>query len=347
LVSAARPGKKQASQACTVPVRPGPLSFVWGGSHVRKFRWLFALALVGLMAPAFAQDAATKLGWKFEKGKTFYQEMKTTTEQTMKVMGSDIKQKQEQTFWFSWTPKEQKGDNWEITQKIEGVKMRIEIGGQPIEYDSTKEQPGQPTALSEFFKQLVGSEFTLTVDKNFKVTEIKGRDEFLKKLTGSNPQMETLLKTILSEEALKEMADPTFAAIPNKEVKKNDNWDKTSKLNMGPIGTYENNYKYTFEGKDKDKAKIKVETTLKYTPPEEKTQSGGLPFKITSASLASKNAGGEIIFDAEKGRVDESSMKVDLSGDLSIEIGGQKTAVKLEQTQTTNVKTSDTNFVKK
>src|SRR5207302_3252943 len=189
-----------------------------GGTHVRNVRWLAALALVGLVVPAFAQDGGTKLAWKFDKDKTFYQTMETTTEQSMKVMGSDIKQKQVQTFYFSWTPVKQDGDKWEIKQKIEGVKMRIEIGGQPIEYDSTKEQQTS-TALSDFFKQLVGSEFTLTVDKNFKVTKIEGRDNFLKKLTNQNPQMEALLKQILSEEALKEMADPTFAAIPNKDVK--------------------------------------------------------------------------------------------------------------------------------
>jgi hypothetical protein len=316
---------------------------------VRKTRWLVAVVLVCFIAPAFGQDSGTKLAWKFEKDKPFYQEMTTKTDQTMKVMGSDIKQTQSQTFYFSWTPVKQDGDNWEIKQKIEGVKMRIEIGGQPIEYDSTKE--GQTsTALSDFFKQLVGSEFTLTVDKNFKVTKIDGRDAFLKKLTGANPQMESLLKQILSEEALKEMADPTFAAIPNEAKKQGDKWKKESKLDMGPIGKYENTYEYTFEGPDKDKKtlnKIKVDTTLKYVPPDEKVASGGLPFKIKSATLASKNAGGTILFDSEKGRVDESNMKVELSGDLKIDIGGQETAVKLDQTQTTTVKTSDTNPIKK
>jgi hypothetical protein len=267
----------------------------------------------------------------------------------MKVMGSDIKQKQEQTFWFSWTPVKKNDDgSWEIKQKIEGVAMKIEIGGQPIEYDSRKEGGQTSTALSEFFKQLVGSEFTLTVDKDFKVTKIEGRDAFLKKLTGANPQMESLLKQILSEDALKEMADPTFAAIPNKEVKKDATWDKTSKLNMGPIGTYENTYKYTFEGKNKDgKTTIKVDTTLKYTPPADNTPSGGLPFKIKSATLASKNAGGTITFDPDKGRVEESTMNVEMSGDLNIEIGGQTTAVKLDQTQKTTVKTTSENPIPK
>jgi len=305
------------------------------------------LALLALIAPVFAQDGATTLAWKFAADKPFYQEMTTETNQTMKVMGSDIKQSQRQTFYFSWTPvKKDDSGNWQIKQKIEGVKMHIEIGGQPIDYDSTKE--GQTTsALGDFFKQLVGSEFTLTVDKNFKVTAITGRDEFLKKLTQSNPQMEQLLKQILSEDALKEMADPTFAAIPTNAVKKDDTWVKTSTLNMGPIGTYENSYKYKYGGKDKDKKDtITVETTLTYKAPDDKAASGGLPFKIKSATLASKNATGTIVFDADKGRVESSNMDVELSGDLNIEIGGQTTAVTLTQKQNTTVKTTDTNPLK-
>ncbi len=313
---------------------------------MRNVRWLAALAPVcglALLVPAFAQDSGTKLAWKFEKDKPFYQTMETETNQTMKVMGSDIKQTQKQTFYFSWTPVKQDGDNWEIKQKIEGVKMHIEIGGQPIDYDSTKDQQTS-SALSDFFKQLVGTEFTLTVNKDFKVTKIEGRDAFLKKLTGANPSMEALLKQILSEEALKEMADPTFAAIPNKDVKKDEKWEKTSKLDMGPIGKYENTYHYTFEGPDKDKKdKISVKTDLKYTAPADNTSGGGLPFKIKSADLTSKDAGGTILFDAAKGRVEESNMKVTLTGKLSIEIGGQATAVDLDQTQTTKVTTSDTN----
>jgi hypothetical protein len=306
-------------------------------------RWLAALTCISFVAPAFSQDTVT-LTWKFKEGQTFYQEMTTTTRQTMKVMGSDINQTQTQTFYFSWTPDKKEGDNWVLKQKIEGVKMRIEIGGQPIEYDSTKE--GQTSSsLGDFFKALVGAQFTLTVNKDFKVTKIEGRDEFLKKLSQANPQMETLLKQILNEEALKEMADPTFAAVRSNPVKKGETRNKSSKLDMGPIGTYENSYKYVYEGKDKDKSKldrIKVETTLIYHKPTDPA-SGGLPFKITAANLTSKNAGGTILFDNDKGRVEEANMSVELSGDLSIEIGGQTTTVKLEQKQTTLVKTTDTN----
>jgi hypothetical protein len=286
------------------------------------------------------------LKWKFEKDKPFYQKMTTKTDQVMKVMNNEVKQTQDQTFYFSWTPIKQDGDTWKIKQKIEGVSMNINIGGSPISYDSTKDT-GANNPLGDFFKALVGSEFTLTLNtKTMKVEKIEGRDEFLKKLVGANPQMEPLLKTILSEEALKEMAEPTFAVIADKPVSKGSKWSKTTTLKMGPIGTYENTYDYTFEGQEKNgKDRIKVETKLKYSPPGDGSAQGGLPFKIKSADLKSSNATGYILFDNKKGRVDESNAKLDLKGSLTIDIGGQSTKVDLSQTQESKVTTADTTLL--
>jgi hypothetical protein len=290
------------------------------------------------------------LKWKFEKGKPFYQTMKTETTQTMKVMNNNVEQKQDQTFYFSWTPEKQEGDNWVLKQKIEGVKMNIDIGGSKIAYDSTQ-GPGAAgnNPLADFFKALVGSEFTVTLNtKDMKVTNIEGRKGFLEKLVSANPMMKPLLEQILSENALREMAQPTFAAVPNKEVNKGESWTRDSTLDMGPIGKYENKYKYTFEGKDPKDSKldvIKVDTTLKYIQPGENAGAGGLPFKIKGADLKTTHSGGTIKFDPDKGRVEESKSKLELKGDLTIEIGGQSTKVDLSQTQTTEVTTSDKNPV--
>lgn len=288
-------------------------------------------------------DEAVDLKWKFEKDKTFYQEMTTETKQTMKVMGMDITQNQKQTFYFSWTPKEQDKDkNWIVKQKIDGIKMDIDIGGNKVTFDSTKDA-GTANPLADFFKALVGSEFTLTISPDYKVTKIEGRDEFLKKLVSANQQMEPMLKQILSDEALKQMADPAFSVVPNKPVKKGDSWTKESKLNMGPIGSYDTTYKYTDEGQDDKKLfKIKVDTTLKYTPPPEGAATQ-LPFKIKKADLKSSDATGTILFDNDKGRVVSSDMGLKLDGKLSIDIGGMTTDVDLSQTQKTTLKTTDDN----
>lgn len=288
------------------------------------------------------------LEWKFEKGKPFYQTMTTTTDQTMKVMNNDVTQKQSQTFYFSWTPKEQDKDGkWKLEQKILGVKMDIDIGGSPIKYDSTAAAAGNASnPLSEFFKALVGSSFTVTLDpKTLQITDIKGREEFVKKLIQANRQMEPLLNKILSEDALREMAEPTFTIVPHETIEKGKEWKKETTLDMGPIGKYKNEYTYKYEGPD-DKTKldkIDVQTKLTYSPPEKTDGIGNLPFRIKSANLESKEAKGVVWFNRDKGRVEKSDMSVKLGGTLEIEIGGQQTKVDLEQTQETKVETSDTN----
>ena len=306
------------------------------------------MLLVALIGVSVYGQEAIKLEWKFEKGKPFYQEMNTKTKQTMKIMAMDnITQNQDQTFYFSWTPEEQDKDkNWIVTQKIEGVKMDIEIGGNKITYDSTNPTASTGNPLADFFKALVGSQFKLTISPDMKVLKIEGRDAFINQLVKANPQMEPLLKQILSEDALKQMADPAFASVPSGPVKKGQSWEKQSKLNMGPIGTYDTTYKYTYEGKEGKLDKIKVDTILNYKPPEP-TAAGSLPFKIKTAKLESKNATGTILFDAEKGRLDSSDMKLTLEGKLTIEIGGMTTEVDLNQEQDTKVKTTDTNPVSK
>ena len=170
-------------------------------------RWLVGIAFVALVIPSLGAQEKSTIKWKFEKEKTFYQKVVTKTVQKMKVTGTDINQEQNQTFFFSWTPVKQDGDNWELKQKIEGVILNIDIGGTKVQHDSTKESTST-TPLSDFFKALVGTEFLVTINtKDMKVTKIAGREEFVKKLVNSNPQMQPLLDKILSEKTMVEMAE--------------------------------------------------------------------------------------------------------------------------------------------
>lgn len=317
-------------------------------------RVLSALLLAGVVAmPALGQESAT-LEWKFEKDKKFYQTMATQTTQTMKVMGTDVKQEQQQTFFFEWTPTEVNKEKGEVKlkQKILGLKMSIDIGGIKISYDSTaKENPATANPLNKFFEALTDAEFTLTLDtKKMAVTEIKGHKEFIDKLGNANPQMKPLLEKILSEKALKEMAEPMFAALPGKKVtkgKEDATWKRATELDMGPIGKYSTTYNYTYEGPDKDKnEKIGLKVDLKYTPPEGNT-AAGLPFRIKSADLSAKDATGTITYDPKAGQVKSSETNMTLSGNLNIEIGQQSTSVDLTQTQKTTITTSDKDPTKK
>jgi len=290
-------------------------------------------------APAAQEAGKVDIHWKLQKDQKVYQEMATKTSQAMKVMGMDVNQTQEQTFYFSWEVKdEDKDKNTTLLQRIEGVNLKIDIAGNPITYNSANPSSAN-NSLAEFFKQLVGTEFKLTLDKDMKVVKVEGRDDFLKKLGQANQTMEPLLKKVLNEEALKQMADPSFGMLPGKPVGKGETWTRDSRLSLGPIGSYKNSYKYTLDKVEGDKATIKVECNLTYEPP---TEAGdGLPFKIKSAKLTSKESGGSIVFDIAKGRLDKQELKIKLEGELEIEISGTTTKVELKQDQTTTITTSD------
>ncbi|MCE9532985.1 MAG: hypothetical protein K8T89_17945, partial [Planctomycetes bacterium] len=298
--------------------------------------------------PKKVDETPAGLAWRFTANKPFYQKMKTTTDQNIKVMGIDVTQKQDQTFFFKWTPIKQTGDKWEIKQEIEGIQMTIDIAGNPVSFDSTQENPatGANTALADFFKALKGSSFTLTYNtKTMKVESVSGRDEFLKKLLTANQQLEPLLKKILNDQALMQMADPTFGVLPATPKKVEEKWESTSPLNLGPIGTYTNKYSYTYKGADKankDLDLIEVETTITYAAPAEADPA--LPYKIKSSSLATKEKQppGKILFNTKLGRVESVEIKdLALAGSLTIEIGGSSTSVTLDQKQSTTVNTTD------
>lgn len=317
--------------------------------RIMRTAMVFTLA-AGLMTAAFAQDAS-KFESKFEEKKAFYQEMVTDVTQTIKVQGgTDLNQKHVQTFLFAWTPEKFDKDKgtWTLKQKIEGIKMSIDIAGNPINYDSTKTESVATTnpGLAEFYKNLIGTEFTVTL-KNGVVEKVDGKDELLKKLGSANAQMEALLKKVLTDEAVKQMADPTFGITPSKEMKKDESWDRKAPINLGPIGSYDLTYKFTYKGKDaekKDFDRIEVLPTMTYKAP---TEGGdGLLFRIKGGTLATEDQKpGFILFDPKAGRIVQSQIKVKLKGQLNVTVGGTDTTVDLYQEQTTTMNTKDVSYV--
>jgi hypothetical protein len=142
--------------------------------------------------------------------------------------------------------------------------------------------------------------------------------------------MQGLLKTILSDEALKKLAEPTWWAYPpDGKAAKDQTWSKEASLKLGPIGDYTTKFSFTYKGQEGGKDKIGVKSTLTYSPPADKS---GLPFVITKADLSGKDGEGEAIFNRALGRFE-----------LSIEVGNMTTEVELNQDQDAVTSTHETN----
>jgi hypothetical protein len=279
------------------------------------------------------KGGGSDLAWTvFEKeGKPFVQVLETDTTQNMTVSGMKNVQQQNQVFWFKWTPKGKEGGKYKVEQEIIGLKMDINIGGNKIAFNSgDKEQKKNP--MTQFFKSLEGTKFTLTIDpEKMRVTEVQGVKKMVDRLSQVNQSMKPLLEKILSEEAVKEMANAVLEVLPPKGSDKKE-WGSKTTLDMGPIGKYERKNTYRLGEKDEKFATIKVDTYLKYVPPTGE-DAKGLPFKIEKATLESEKSGGEIKFDRKKGRIDSTELTVKLKGDLTVNIANTSTTVNLEQNQ--------------
>ncbi len=301
-------------------------------------------------APAPASDKQ-KFEPKFELNKAFFQVVTTDVEQTVKVQGgNDLKLKHSQTFYFKWTPTKQEADKWTVQLAIEGVKLRVDVAGTPVNYDSTAENANaQNPGLNEFFKNLLTSSFTVTFGKGMSVEKVEGQDALLRNLGTANQQMEALLKKILTPESLKEMSDPLAGLTPGTEKGPGEKWTKTTTLKLGPIGEYDRSYAFEHKGKDKEKAdleRVEVKATLTYKPPQ--GDADGLLFRITRGDLSTQNPkAGYYLFDPKTGWLTKSEMEVTMSGSLEVAVGTTTTSVQLFQKQTTTVETKGETFLPK
>lgn len=304
------------------------------------------LALASVSAP-LPDQAVYK--WKFEKGRPFYQEVTNDVDQTMKVGGQDVKMAQRHTFVYCFTPVKQDGDEWVLRQTIEALKMEVDVGGNKIVFDSTKPEASDTVlSLAKFYKAMVGWECRLTLDGNRKVIRLEGAEELNKRLAKEVPEAAAAgLDHLMSEEALRETTSHTFNALPGRRVEKGESWSRTSRMDLGFAGRMVCVYEYVHAGKDGKLDKFAVQSVdVKHHPPVPGAPTK-LPFTLKKADFKSKKAGGVILFDPVRGRVEKAEFTMETDGSLSIDIGGQVTDVTLSQTQKTTTRTTDSNPLKK
>jgi len=298
-----------------------------------------------------AQDKQSfGLKFKDEKGTNtpYFQKSSTNVLQVIKVQGQDLIQKQESTFFYKWEPLAQEGEKWKVKQTVEGLIMAIDISGNAVTYDSTKDDAtgaASNPGLVNFFKGLKGSSFTVTLDKAFRPESVDPTDKkaFIAKLSNNNPQMDALLNKILTDDSLKQMLDPSLGLTPDQPQAIGGMWERKTPLNLGAIGTYEVTYKFKYVGKEGDMDKVEVTTTLTFTPPKE---TEGIVFKIKSGNLTATNkVPGTILYNSKIGRIQSAKITTEIGGDLVVTIGGTDTNVRLDQTQTTNIDTKETSLL--
>jgi hypothetical protein len=285
-------------------------------------------------------DRSVRLEWRFVANKPFYQKTVSETSQKVTVSGNEVAITQKHTLLYRWTPVRRLADgSWLVKQKVQSLQFDLDMGGSKITYDSTK---GGENPLADFFKSWLDTELTLTISPHRTITRVEGHKALLEKAAKADPQTKGLLESMLSENALKETARTLFGGLPGKPVKPGDRWVKESKTELPGMGGYLHRTQYVFEGPDADKklARVAVTDKLKHIAADS-TKGGELPFKVAGSEFKKAEATGTIWINLSKGRTERSQMTMRLSGRMTIEIGGQKTDIDIDQTNKTTMTISD------
>jgi hypothetical protein len=139
------------------------------------------------------------------------------------------------------------------------------------------------------------------------------------------------------------MNGQTFTALPERNVSRGESWQRRSRIDLGPVGTYDTTHRYTYTGSNGANEQFKVEVTdFRYQAPAQQ-DAARLPFKVVNADLKGSGRDGEMLFDRTRGRVVRYEGRMSVEGSLTIDIGGQESRVTLKQEQKTTVRTLDSN----
>jgi hypothetical protein len=283
--------------------------------------------------------------WFVRHKGTFYQEITTVTRQDVTVQGRKQAQQSRQTCYFKWSSRGRTDGKYVVVQEILGVKLDTDIAGNKVTFDSTARVLAQ-NPLSEFFKQLLGTEFTLTIGKDkdgrYIIEDVEGGKGLPNKPGNVNQALVALLPIAPSGQTAKQTAGFFLGALPPRWFVRGRTWSRDGTLETYPVGTCKTRQTYRYAGQADGLARITVDTDVSFRVPPRNPEAG-LPFKVIRGSLKGGGSGGRLLFNLNKGRVERGDLTVRLAGKLTIEIANMQTTVELSQTQRTRLRTTDRN----
>jgi RNA polymerase sigma factor (sigma-70 family) len=304
-----------------------------------------------------AETPRTLLRWRLEKNKPFYQKITTTTDQAWTGGGQEAKETQTQTFYVRYLPTNADGDTWTVRQTIEGVVVEFAIDKQRIgpvaalfqdlglrkptlRYDSTTEAAAPADPFSAYFAALIGSEFTLTLNpRSGTVTRVEGRQRALDKMAKASrfgQQSERLLSQCLTEDALRQWAEGTFATLPGAAKAAGDSWQRPVAFAIHPPTVQvDSQATFTYEGKDPVDPKLE-KIGVRYHWKEKPGPNN--VFRLKEPDAKRDKPDGLLEYDARAGRVVRANLELGFSGSLT---GEAKAEVPFSLTQKRSFEIAD------
>ncbi|MCX6318800.1 MAG: DUF6263 family protein [Bacteroidetes bacterium] len=279
--------------------------------------FLTILMITGLQSCQSTKSAtATKmLRFNFENGKGYDYEMSMNMDQ--EIMGQPMKM--EMTNYYSMDVQGDEGTSKLVTTQFDRMKMKMNVAGIDMDVDSDKKgvsaEKDPMSIMNRVFGAITGRRFTMKVNAEGKVEEVRGLKEMATAMVDSlglegadrDEVMETFNKSF-NEKDMKGQFERVLYIFPNKVVKVGDTWDRNTDMAGQMAGTY----KSTFTVKEIEGDMVTL---------EEKTKIEGSGSK--EIDEMSGNVSGILVVDSRSGLV----VNADQDITMRIEKNGQKMTI--------------------
>jgi len=232
-------------------------------------------------------------------------------ENTKYLFTSDVKQNisimgmantQNMLMEYSYEVTGAEGNNKKIQIAYDRIKMDMSRMGQKMVYDS--KDPNSDRSIFGAMDSLIGKPFVITIDPSGKVLNLEGWN------TGGS-------RTLLDENAIKQMMETNFNIYPDNPVAVGDHWEKHITTNVQMM-TMSVKARYTLEAINDGIALLKMEGDISMDQPTDST-------KTNEAAMNMKISGtqsGTLHVELKTGRITTADIQQNIKGGMNM--GGQE-----------------------
>jgi len=130
-----------------------------------------------------------------------------------------------------------KNKNVTTSFTYDSIKIAVDTAGKKITYNSKQDDNNNP--LSAIYSGILGKSFTIKLNNEGKLLEVKGLDNIITSAIDNTPGTEQqkqalkkLLKQSFSDEGIKSMFQQNIKNYPPGNIKVGDIWERTSELTV-------------------------------------------------------------------------------------------------------------------
>jgi hypothetical protein len=242
----------------------------------------------------------TVLAWKFVKGDSFAVEQRVSQATALEIKNKPFRQKSTLTLRSRWHVKEVDKDAATLTVAVESMASAVSTGD-------------KAAAASKDDELWRGCEFTLLVDPQGQVRELKGHDTLLKKLAGEDGQRLKLLTALKPPESTQTLLQDVLGPLPAKPATPGDRWQHSATESMSVFGSFVHATEFIYRGDER------IETLIKtaYKAPRYAIEND--VFRITKGEVKAGDGKGEVAFDGARGRMRRVHKSINVRGELTLE----------------------------